>query len=75
MEVRLKEGIADPEGTTIARALRDLGYPEVTEVRVGRSILLEVHDQDPARVEARVAEMCERLLANPVMQDYRVSLE
>lgn len=75
VEVRLREGIADPEGTTIARALHDLGYDEVEGVRTGRSLLLDLPDGDPRRAEERVREMCERLLANPVMEDYRVTVE
>ena len=67
--------IADPEGTTVARALHELGYQEVTEVRFDRVIQLEVEDDDPGRVEARVEEMCRRLLANPVLEDFTVEVE
>lgn len=67
--------IADPEGTTVARALHELGYQEVTEVRFDRVIQLEVEDDDPRRVEARVEEMCRRLLANPVLEDFTVEVE
>lgn len=74
VEVRLREGIADPEGSTIARALRDLGYREVGTVRTGRSMVLELDEDDPGRAADRAAEMCERLLANPVMEDYEVHL-
>ncbi len=67
--------IADPEGTTVARALHELGYQEVSEVRFDRVIQLEVEDDDPRRVEARVEEMCRRLLANPVLEDFTVEVE
>ena len=78
MQVRVdilrRPGIADPEGTTVLRALRDLGYDEVDEVHFGRTILLEVKDGDPAAVEARAQEMCEKLLANTVIEDFAVDI-
>lgn len=69
--IQRREGIADPEGVATLRALRDLGY-EVDEVRFGRTIVLEVDDGDPDAARTAVVEMCERLLANPVIEDYRV---
>ena len=73
--VRRRPEISDPQGTTVARALRDLGYDEVRKVRVDKEIRLEVEGEDAAEIEARVTEMCEKLLANPVIEDYRVELE
>ena len=67
-----KEGLSDPEGVETARALRDLGYAEVGEVHFGRTIVLEVDGDDEATANKRINEMCERLLANPVIEDYRV---
>jgi phosphoribosylformylglycinamidine synthase PurS subunit len=67
--VRPKAGILDPQGAAVARALPALGFDGVTEVRVGRLIELEVTDA------ARLPEMCERLLANPLIEDYEVLLE
>jgi phosphoribosylformylglycinamidine synthase PurS subunit len=72
VEVRLRDEIADPQGSVVARALRELGYEEVRSVRVGKSITLELEADDPALAQARVQEMCEQLLANPVMENYRV---
>ena len=66
--------IADPQGTTVRRALHDLGYEDVTAVRFDKVITLEVEGTDPAEVEKRVAEMCERLLANPVIEDFEVNV-
>ena len=73
--VRRRPEISDPQGTTVARALRDLGYDEVKKVRVDKEIRLEVEGEDTAEIEARVTEMCEKLLANPVMDDYEVKVE
>ncbi len=64
--------IADPQGKTTTRALHDLGYSEVRLVRVDRTIHLEVDGEDTGSVRARVAEMCEQLLANPVLEDYEI---
>ncbi len=72
VQVMRRPGIADPEGATTARALNDLGYAEVTGVHFGRDIVVEVDIGDEAAAHARVTEMCERLLANPVIEDYTV---
>jgi phosphoribosylformylglycinamidine synthase subunit PurS len=68
--IRPKEGILDPQGQAVERALPALGYEDVTNVHVGRLIELDVGDGDD--VEARVGEMCERLLANPLIESYEV---
>lgn len=64
--------IADPQGSTVNRALWDLGYDQVHRVRIDRTIHLEVEGDDPERIRAQVSEMCDRLLANPVLEDYEV---
>ena len=64
--IRPKEGILDPSGQTVERALRALGFDGVSDVKVGRLVELEVDDP------AQVPEMCERLLANPLIEDYEV---
>jgi phosphoribosylformylglycinamidine synthase PurS subunit len=67
--------IADPEGTTVERALHDLGFTDVSSVRMDRIIHLEVEGDDPADVRTRVEEMCRQLLANPVLEDFAVDVE
>jgi phosphoribosylformylglycinamidine synthase subunit PurS len=64
--IRPKDGILDPQGQAVERALPALGFEGVTNVRVGRLVELEVDDA------SRVPEMCERLLANPLIEDYEV---
>lgn len=64
--------IADPEGRTVARALHDLGHVGVREVRMDRTIHLDVDGDDRAKVEAEVVRMCESVLANPVIEDFEV---
>jgi phosphoribosylformylglycinamidine synthase len=66
--------IADPEGTTVTRALHDLGFTETRSVRMDRIIHLEVDGDDVAQIEARVEEMCQQLLANPVLEDFTVEV-
>jgi phosphoribosylformylglycinamidine synthase subunit PurS len=68
--IRPKEGILDPQGQAVERALPALGYQDVSNVHVGRLVELDVGDG--ADVEARVGEMCERLLANPLIESYEV---
>jgi phosphoribosylformylglycinamidine synthase len=67
--VTYKKGIFDPPGATAERALANLGYDEIESVRIGKYIRLEVADGTPV---ARVTEMCDKLLANPVIEDYRI---
>ncbi|NQV06910.1 phosphoribosylformylglycinamidine synthase subunit PurS [bacterium] len=69
IEITRRPTISDPEGATAARALRDLGYTGVQGAHVGRVIDLDVDEGTPLE---SVEEMCERLLANPVIEDYRI---
>ena len=67
--VRPKEGILDPQGQTVQRALKALGFAGVRDVHVGRLIELELEDSE------RLPEMCERLLANPLIEDWEIEDE
>lgn len=75
VKVMLKPGISDPQGKTIERALPALGYGGVANVRVGKSIVLDVDAADEADARRRVVEMCGRLLANPVLEDFEVTID
>lgn len=75
VNVMLKEGIADPQGQTIERALPALGFSGVADVRVGKRIRLAVDAADEQEARERVQQMCERLLSNPVIESYEVTLE
>lgn len=68
--VTYKQGIFDPPGATAERALSNLGYSEVESVKIGKYIRLEVAD-GPDEL-GRVREMCDKLLANPVIEEYRI---
>lgn len=75
VEVTLRPGIADPEGATIERALPALGFDEVRGVSVGKAVRFEIEAADEAAARARVAELCDRFLTNPVIEDAVVHVE
>ena len=70
--VRLKPGILDVQGASVKRALAGLGFTEVRDIRIGKVIDLEVDGLDAAAARQRIDEMCARLLANPVIEDFTV---
>jgi phosphoribosylformylglycinamidine synthase len=72
--VRPKPGILDPQGEAVENSLRQLGFP-VAEARVGRLVDLEVEAGDAEEARARLAQMCEQLLANPLIESYEIELE
>lgn len=74
VEVRLREGIADPQGATIERALPALGFEGVTAVRAGKAFRFEIAADDEAAARARATEIADRLLANPVIEESSVSV-
>ena len=70
-----RAGLLDPQGQAVEHALGVLGFAGVSEVRVGKAIELGVEASDAASAEAMAREMCERLLANPVTEDFVISVE
>ncbi len=72
--VTLKPSVFDPQGRVVADALVTLGYPDVKDVRQGKFFEVELDGKDAAAAKARVAEMAEKLLANPVIESYRVEV-
>ena len=75
IHIGLKPGVLDPQGRTIARSLGDLGFNEVSNARQGKVIELDISGDDIEKAEARVKEMCEALLANTVIENYRIEIE
>jgi phosphoribosylformylglycinamidine synthase len=69
-----KSGVLDPQGKAIGHALASLGFAGVGEVRAGKVIELELAETDPARAKAEAEEMARRLLANTVIESFRVEL-
>jgi phosphoribosylformylglycinamidine synthase subunit PurS len=74
VEVRLKPGIADPQGATIERSLPALGFADVHDVRVGKAIRFTVDAADPDSARKHVDELCERFLTNPVIESAEVTI-
>ena len=73
--VTLKNGVLDPQGKAIGHALNGLGFPSVGEVRQGKLIDLDLVESDPAKAKASLKEMCEKLLANTVIEKYEIELK
>ena len=72
--VTLKPSVFDPQGQTIADALRSLGYTAVDDVRQGKYFELDLATGEPATARAMASEMADKLLANPVIESYRVEV-
>ncbi len=68
-----RRGLLDPQGTAVAGALHTLGFTGVQAVRVGRHVVIDLEARDRAEAERAAREMCERLLANPVTEDYELA--
>lgn len=75
VHVTLKPGVLDPQGKAIQKALAGLGFEGVERVRQGKVIELDLAESDPAHARERVREMCEKLLANTVIETYDIELD
>ncbi|WP_240006644.1 phosphoribosylformylglycinamidine synthase subunit PurS [Pseudaquidulcibacter saccharophilus] len=74
VDVKLKNGVLDPQGRAVAHALHTLGFDEVADVRIGKAIELEVNETDKEKAKARAVEMAQKLLANLVIESYTVEV-
>ena len=72
--VTLKPTVNDPQGRTIMGGLNSLGFGSVTDVRAGKYLEVRLQETDKAKAESQVREMCDKLLANPVIEEYRFEL-
>lgn len=75
VHITLKTGVLDPQGKAIGHALEALGFEGVNEVRQGKVIVIDLVEEDPAKARAQVDEMCRKLLANTVIENYTIELE
>jgi phosphoribosylformylglycinamidine synthase subunit PurS len=73
--ISFKNGVLDPQGKAVERSLHTLGYQEVRDVRMGKYLEVELEASSRESAEARLREMCDKLLANPVIEDYRFEIE
>jgi len=74
IHVTFKEGVLDPQGKTVHHALTDLGYDEVLDVSIGKYLEIKLDSASKGEAEIRVREMCERLLANTVIESFRFNI-
>lgn len=74
IHVTLKQGILDPQGKAIEHALDSLGFKNAANVRVGKYMEVDVQETDKAKADAQVKQMCEKLLANTIIEEYRYEL-
>ncbi|MCK4444323.1 MAG: phosphoribosylformylglycinamidine synthase subunit PurS [Thermoplasmata archaeon] len=75
VQVHLKKGVADPEGGNTLKALKLLGFDSAIEVKSARLFEISLDEDDEEKARAMVEEMCQKLLANPVIHDYTISLK
>ena len=73
--ITLKNGVLDPQGKAIGHALNGLGFAQVGEVRQGKVIDLDLNESDAAKAKAALKEMCEKLLANTVIEKYEIEVK
>ena len=72
--VTLKPAVNDPQGQTVLSSLKSLGFAQVDDVRMGKYLEVRVSEADRSRAEAMVADMCHKLLSNPVIEEYNFEL-
>ena len=70
IHVTLKKSVLDPQGDTVRSALASLGFQGLTDCRIGKFMVLRLAERDPAKAKTQVDEMCRKLLANPVIEEY-----
>lgn len=74
VNIQLKEGVLDPQGKAVHHALSALSFNEVSDVRIGKQIILHVNETDEDKARTKVADMCEELLANTVIENYEIEI-
>jgi len=72
VNVKLKEGVLDPQGKAVSHALKSLGFSNINGVRIGKQIVLDIDESDEKKAKEEVAKMAEELLANTVIEDYEI---
>jgi len=75
VHITLKSGVLDPQGKAIGMALNDLGFDQVGDVRQGKFLEIDLDESDPQKAKSDLEAMCEKLLANTVIENYRIDLD
>jgi len=73
--ITLKKTVMDAQGQTVQKALHNLGYEKVENLRIGKYLEMDLNGSDPQAAQRQVEEMCQKLLANPIIEEFRVELE
>ena len=73
--VTLKSAVNDPQGQTVLGSLKHMGFTEVNDVRIGKYLEVKIDETQRSKAESLVADMCDKLLANPVIEEFRFELE
>ena len=75
ISITLKRTVADPQGLTVKHALESLGYKDLADVRIGKLVVIKLNFKDKKRAEREIDEMCKKLLANTIIEDYSFSIK
>jgi phosphoribosylformylglycinamidine synthase PurS subunit len=73
--ITLKRTVADPQGLTIKHALESLGYKDLADVRIGKLVVINLNLKDKKKAQQQIDQMCKRLLANPIIEDYSFTIK
>ena len=73
--ITLKKTVADPRGLTVKHALESLGYKDLADVRMGKMVVIKLNYKDKNKAKKEINEMCKKLLANPIIEDYHFKIE
>ncbi len=74
VKITLKKTVADPQGLTVKHALESLGFKGISGVRMGKFVIIQLDSKDKAEAEAEAREMCAKLLANPIIEDFSLEV-
>lgn len=74
VKITLKKTVADPQGLTVKHALESLNFKDISGVRMGKFITLQLNSKDQAKAKAEAEEMCQKLLANPIIEDFSIEV-
>jgi phosphoribosylformylglycinamidine synthase PurS subunit len=75
IKITLREGILDVQGKTVERALHSIGYENMNSVRIGKYVEMDIDAHDTEEAKTKTAEACEKLIANPIIEDYFIEIE
>jgi len=71
--VTLKKDVLDPQGKVVSQTLKNMGMTNLTQIRQGKFFEIDLNEEDPAKAQSQVKEMCEKLLANQIIEDFKIN--